>query len=282
MEPRRIADLAQLTDTKFFEEVAKGLTLIHENTTRIWESVEVLAKQKYFRTAEILKNLAMEEAAKYLILLDAVRCPRKPQSKRFTDQLKKFGDHLARGLYADICDWRPVNLKEVKEGIERECEAYYLDGPNGVDWIFRNNIKRAREEALYVDYVAYEGMNQWLSPKTQEAVSARMFFSEPVAIHLVRALHEVGFSNPRALAVIAQTWRPKVFNDESDHIEFDAAVRETLAALEQKGLLELDGDDECSTIYDRWPFPLYAFPMKVIEVDKKKLRDIQDRWHPDI
>lgn len=78
MEPRRIADLAQVTDAKLFGEIAEGLDLIHENALRLYESVSLLAKQEHFRAAEILKTLALEEAAKYLILIDAVRCPRTP------------------------------------------------------------------------------------------------------------------------------------------------------------------------------------------------------------
>src|SRR5687768_12506311 len=152
MEPRRIADLSQLADRHLFAQIAVGLALIHENATRLWESVQGLVERREFRTAEILKWIASEEAAKYLILLDAIRCPRDP-AERFSAQLRKFNDHLARGLYAEAYDWRPVDFKELREGIERECQAYYLDGPNGVDWIFRNDIKREREEALYVDYV---------------------------------------------------------------------------------------------------------------------------------
>lgn len=133
MDPRRVVDIARLSDAAFFVEVAAGLPLIHENAVRIWESVLVLAERKHYRAAQILKTVALEEAAKYLILLDAVRCPRKPDMKKFSDQLKKFYAHLARGLYAEICDWRPADLRELRVNIERECRTYYLDGPHDVD-----------------------------------------------------------------------------------------------------------------------------------------------------
>jgi hypothetical protein len=35
---------------------------------------------------------------------------------------------------------RPANLGEVHRAIIKECHEYYLDGPNGFDWIFRNDI----------------------------------------------------------------------------------------------------------------------------------------------
>jgi AbiV family abortive infection protein len=279
MEPRRIADLSQLADPRLFEEIAAGLVLIHENATRLWQSVDALATQGHFRGAEILKWVASEEAAKYLILLDAVRCPRVP-AERFSAQLRKFNDHLARGLYAEAYDWRPVDFRELREGIERECKAYYLDGPNGVDWIFRNDIKREREEALYVDYVGRDGEHGWVTPKTHEQVSASFFFSEPVALRMIRHLHDAGFSNASALSVIAGLWRARTFEDATHIDECIQIVAETLQALYRQSLLS--GDREAHDfIADRWLFPLHGLPMKIIEVSKDELRAIRDRWHPD-
>lgn len=236
MEPRRAKDLAQLSDQDFFAAVSDGLALVHENAVRLWQSAKLLAEQHHFRGAEIIKGIAEEEAAKYLLLLDAVRCPRKPDSERFARQLGKFNRHLARGLYAEICDWRPVDLREVRAGIERECQAYYLDGPNDVDWIFRNDIERKREEALYVDYVQYDHGHEWVSPEKMERLNASMsmFFREPTAVRLISTLHAADFASPESLAVIAQIWRSEEFGDDARHDRFAAFTRATLQALADK------------------------------------------------
>lgn len=282
MKPRRIADLAQLSDKEVFPQVSKGLELIHENATRIWESVDTLAGRREFRAAEILKGVALEEAAKYLILLDAVRCPRKPDEKRYSDQLRKFNDHLARGLYAETCDWRPADFKEVRVGVERECKAYYLDGPNGVDWIFRNDIKREREEGLYVDYVQYDDKHEWVSPKTREAMAATFFFGEPTALQLIRKLHGVGIANSPALTVVAEIWRPKQFTDDTHLNECCEIVTETLQALADGQLLASDDRETHAFIISRWPFPLYDLPMRILDVKEEELHEIQRNWHPEI
>lgn len=283
MDPRRVVDIARLSDAAFFVEVAAGLPLIHENAVRIWESVLVLAERKHYRAAQILKTVALEEAAKYLILLDAVRCPRKPDMKKFSDQLKKFYAHLARGLYAEICDWRPADLRELRVNIERECRTYYLDGPHDVDWIFRNDILRQREEAFYVDYVDRDGTHEWVSPKDSEVLSSGLSFGyEPSALRLVGALHKGGIGKPEALELIARIWRPKVFTDDSGYGELRAVTVETLSLLGEQGLLEANDQVVLSSIAELWPFPLYDFAMKDIPVDKKDLKDIQDQWYPDV
>jgi hypothetical protein len=52
------------------------------------------------------------------------------------------------------CGMRPGTLAELQEYVDNHREEFYLDGPNDVDWIFRNEVLEGREGALYVDYVA--------------------------------------------------------------------------------------------------------------------------------
>jgi len=53
--------------------------------------------------------------------------------------------------------------------MERERRRFYLDGPNGIDWIFPRAISTDREQAMYVDYVkdftdVSGGERLWISP----------------------------------------------------------------------------------------------------------------------
>lgn len=281
-EPRRIADLAQLNDKQLFDEIATGLNLIHENAARLCESVELLAQQKHFRAAEIINNIALEEAAEYLILIDALRCPRRTDAKAFGDHLSKFTDHLARGIYAQVCDWLPADFKELRLGVARESEAHYLDGPTGADWIYRNGIIRGREDALYVDYVADDdGTHRWVSPQTMEKLSSGMFFLESGVIHVMRALHDVGFGAPKALSVLARQWRSFTFSDDTHHAALQDAIKQTLLALREAGVPPPKDESSYGTLMERWPFPLHTLPMRPVKISKEKLREIQDRSHPD-
>ena len=100
MRTRAIKDLGQLKEHDFPATAAQGLSSISENAARVAEAAKTLTEHDNFRGARILESIAKEEAAKYLILLDAVRCPRKPED-RFCAHLEKFNDHLAKALYAE-------------------------------------------------------------------------------------------------------------------------------------------------------------------------------------
>ena len=98
------------------------------------------------------RGFAEEEAAKVLILVDAVRCPHSEARARVRT-LKRWRKHLWKGIYARACDWRPADFAELASYIDRELEPFYLDGPLSVDWIFPNEITSGRERRIYVDLV---------------------------------------------------------------------------------------------------------------------------------
>lgn len=96
MRARAIKDLSQLSDTAFFLEAAEGLEHIISNARRLYDSAVVLAEAKHGHGYRVLMSLSEEEASKFLILVDAMRCPRQP-ADRFSNQLARFNDHLAKG-----------------------------------------------------------------------------------------------------------------------------------------------------------------------------------------
>ena len=101
---RAIKDLCQLSDASLFEEVATGIGHVVEVVDRLDAAARSLSEASERHPARILRNMAEEEAAKVLILVDAVRCPRKRQTER-SRVLGYFHDHLAKGLYAEVCHW---------------------------------------------------------------------------------------------------------------------------------------------------------------------------------
>src|SRR5437867_1460482 len=79
MEPKAIGDLVQLKDDELFGVVAEGMRLVYENAIALAADAEVLAKEERLRGCGVLRIVAQEEAAKSLILLDAVRCERNSE-----------------------------------------------------------------------------------------------------------------------------------------------------------------------------------------------------------
>lgn len=277
---RAVETLVSSPDAELFSKVAEGLVAVHENASRLATGTTDVAKAGNLRAARILEVVVKEEAAKYLVLLDAVRCPRQPDS-RLRQHLRKFYSHLAKGLYAEVCDWSPVDFKEVRENLEREYDAYYLDGPNDFDWIFRNWIISQREEAFYVDYVKSDSGGTWISPRRYDTDEAQLFLQHvPSVMQLVDALHEAGFSSAPALHIVAEVWRPFVVTDSTHIDELESKNRETLARVVKLGALNQVTPEQARLIITRWPFPLFDLRIEERRVTEAELRAIQEQRYP--
>src|SRR6516162_3273491 len=101
MNPKATHELAKLAPNEFFPAVARGLELVNENVETLVVDAETLCKAGRYRGGRILKAFAEEEAAKILILLDAVRCPidTGPDRANLLRQLKSFNGHIEKGIY---------------------------------------------------------------------------------------------------------------------------------------------------------------------------------------
>lgn len=99
MRPRAIRDLTQLADAEFYAELAKGLRLCAANALQLWRDARAVLRPDRPQGFNILRLFVEEEAAKFHILLDAVRRPRQPAGI-LSRQLGYFNQHLAKGLYA--------------------------------------------------------------------------------------------------------------------------------------------------------------------------------------
>ena len=209
---RAIKDLCQLSDADLFKEIAIGIGHVIDAVNELDAATRKLHEVNHHYPARILESLATEEAAKVLILVDAVRCPQNRLKER-SRTLSRFYDHLAKGICAEACHWRPVDFAEVKRNIDRQRRGYYLDGPNDVDWISPNFITQQREDKLYVGYIredAEEGQGEryWASPSDFYKTGTVLGYLTPTVITLVRALHQVKATTPEGLSVIAEVWRP--------------------------------------------------------------------------
>jgi AbiV family abortive infection protein len=277
MRPRAIADLTQLTDAAFLEQVSVGMQAVVRNARGLFEDAHELWRIGRHRAGEILAKFAEEEGAKYHILLDAVRCPRDGDA--LVRQLRRFNDHLAKGLYAEYLSIAPASYGEVLEFLERERRSLYLDGPNDVDWIFRNSILRDREEAIYVDYVDDGGTHSWLEPR--RPVTAKFPLVEPRSISLASRLQAAGFGQPDSLAVVAKIWRGITFVPGDHWQRCNELNLQTIAALNERKLLTREGAAEARRLAWDWLFPLHAADLTEIPVARKDLEAIQEAWSPE-
>ncbi len=277
MKPRAIASLNSLSDRDFFSEISEGCRHVLENSTRFLAAAEALAKDGHGRASHALRLIAEEEGTKYLIMLDAVRCDPQPASRR-AKQLKRFNDHLAKGIYAKVYHGRPATVAEVIHYVDMLRASHYLDGPNDTDWVFRNEIAQEREEALYVDFVETDEGKIWWNPggvRDDEKFS-RWFYQSEV-LSLIKALDKSGVATVGGLAVVADIWRASPWPLESHYETWRQTGTRTLQALADRGLLA-GSDADHARILESWLFPLYDIDMSLIEVSIEELRTRQRQW----
>ncbi len=271
MKHRAIKNLIQLNSKNFIKEVSIGLGIIYESCEALHRSSLMLNKNEEYRGARILESVANEEAAKFMILIDAIRCPKK-QQKYLSRQLEKFNEHLAKGIYAKMCGWRPDKYSSLCEYIEGELDEYYLDGPEGVEWVFRNSIISDREESMYVDYVQYEeDKHSWLTPKRFEDIGIGIS-SYNSAVEMAKSFYLSGVTSVESLTMFSEYWRNFEFSGETHYKEFKSANYESLKLLDEKGLLKEAPNPCYSLLINEMPFPLYKEPIKMNKVPIEDLK----------
>ena len=285
---RAIKDLCQLSDADLFEEVATGIGHVMNVVDGLDAAARKLSEAGCHHPARVLGSLAGEEAAKVLILVDAVRCPCAKQSER-SRTLDYFYDHLAKGIYAEVSDWHPVDFAEVMRAVEHLRVEHYLDGPNDVDWIFPNQITQRREDDLYVGYVrddserGDQGEHYWVAPREDTPIESVFGYRTPAVIDVAHALHQVKATTPAGLAIVAGIWRPVDMRPEMRIDKLRELNQQTLKVLGDEGLLAAapNENEVYTVILNRWTSPLWPLDLRVRKVKKEHLRDIQRRWSPD-
>jgi AbiV family abortive infection protein len=264
--------------------VQGGLAALAEHVARLRSSTERLINQGDARAARVVDATASEEAAKALVLLDLVRLGWK-EDARARILIKYFYRHLQRGIYAEMVDMSPASYGEVRQIVDRLRLSHYLDGPNDVDWVFRNEVESAREEAIYVDYIETDEGPRWVSPAWRDDVT---LWGPSRATTLVGSLDRAGLLTLDGLKLIASEWNGVVFVDDSHWQEVETRTWAVLQGAEVAGLFspELTSRDT-SLILESWGFPLHSLDLSLQRVTDEELRAEQregmDRlaaeWH---
>ena len=257
-----ITNLGNRNPELFLQEVAHGIDRLIANSQRLDASAQRLSQAGDEASATLLGSFADEEAAKVLILMDAVRCPAAETEAR-TRTLKRWSDHLWKGIYVRSCDWSVSNFQELKSYIDAELRPFYLDGPMDVDWIFRNEIRDQRERQIYVDLVeditetGGDRQNSWWAAP-EDFSSAGFKYRTSRCVHVAASLHALGFSTERGLEHVAKIWQP-IDPTSMDYSEMLTKIRETLLAVqsdERESSASSQGQSSPNALAE-WPYPLW-------------------------
>lgn len=273
VQPRALAALLQKPVAQRLPIIAEGLTLVVEHVGELRRSVATLQSVGQLRAAAILDIVAGEEAAKALILLDLVRVGWADQVVT-SRQIKSFSSHLARGIYAEVSMMNPGSFRDVREMVARHRPSQYLDGPNDVDWVYRNTIESKREETLYVDYVQYEDEHRWVSP-AETITSPYSAWTE--ASKLVHAMERSGLLSLRGLELTAEAWRGAQIADSMSWPEVAGRSVGILRVLGAEGAHNpAFSAEDAELIRERWTFPMHGLDLSRLQVTEEELRKERD------
>jgi len=150
---RQARPLCQLPERERLLFIAEGLPVILDSANGFWQAAQRL--DNHPRETMILRGFAEEEAAKILILMDAVRCPRKLVASKLNKLVGWFYDHLTRLIYANATSWKPMHLAQLRNYVDRERRGHYIEGYAG-EYIIPNWTTYERESRLYADVEAYQ------------------------------------------------------------------------------------------------------------------------------
>ena len=261
-----VLELGRCLETSLFEAVAEGVPLIAENAESLEAAARRLFSAEECRASDIIRGFAEEEAAKVLIMLDAVRCPKEHRE----ETLKCFDYHLAKRIYALSCSYPNVaSFGELSGLVALERQPFYLDGPNSVDWIFANSITTERERTIYVDYVQditeASGGYAWSAPDARSPVFTT--YRPPESVELCRALCDAGAKSAEGVAVIADIWRGFAPDEETSRDDLQDLIVRMLNVLLEGGHGAPD-QAAVDRIVSSWSFPLWPFGLSRKPRDK--------------
>lgn len=275
MQPRSLGRVVQLPKVKRLDAIAEGLGLLVEHVETLRGDLVCLVEAGRPRASALVADGSQEEAAKVLILLDLVRMGFRNQ-KAANGQVARFYSHLARCIYAEVAAMRPACFAEIRSLVDPLRESHYLDGPNDVDWIFRNQLLTRREETLYVDYVEDEDDSQrWVTPAAYD--QSNLWISTGVE-DLVIALRQCGCTSRLGLEVVARAWSRRTLEDSTPWREAAQINAEIVDELLAKGLARPGVTPrDVHLVRDTWPFPMGSLDLSPINVPQSELQQRRNR-----
>ena len=264
--------LCQRTSAERLTIIAEGLPIILESAQSFLEAARKIESKP--REAEVLIGFANEEAAKALILIDIVRCPGKVIASRINHMTKLFYNHLARLLYVEAADWRPMHINQLQEYMDSQRKTHFLEGFCG-EYILPNWGIYLRESLLYADMEAYEsGDIGWNRPQGHNSLLGAQTAN---VVKVVEALNIIGVFSLDGLKIVADIWGKVDFSGEKNHHDANELLQLMLNRLMECNLIH-DGasQEHVSTLYSFWQIPMYHIDFEPIKVSTEELERERD------
>ncbi len=273
MEPRSFKRIASLPLAERIPFISDGLILLAENVGGLLREAKSCWPEAP-RASAIAGSVAAEEAAKAIMLVDYLRPQEGVDNARLSDHLGSVVDHVARGAYVESYEGRPLDFAEMRRYVDLTRMPYYLDGPTGYDWIFRNSIEARREELFYVDAVHSGAGLEWLGPgATVELIKSVPSFArhDPDVRRictLLLDLHSAGLLQPEPLKILRALWAGVELDDSTGWRVYDALNREFVERSHAKGLVT--DERYLDRIVDWLLFPLCSVHLRAFTTDARK------------
>lgn len=247
--------------------IGEGLPIVLESACGFWKASQQLVDLD--REATVLRDHAVEEAGKLLILLDIARCPKKAIATRIGIIAGWLSDHLARMIYAKATSWSAMCVGDLRGYVDNERNAHYLDGEYG-EYIAPNSELFGRESRLYADIELYEdGVPHWNRPT---GVSTLFPTYTPAAISLIEAFAALGLLSVKGVQTIAQIWNTNDFTDLHTAADSGQLVIATIDAARTKGLAsEIADQHHVDTIIHHWQMPMYNLDFNLKGIPRDEL-----------
>ena len=266
--------LCQMRQAERLDFIADGLPVVLASAMGFWRAARQLDDQ--VREAVVLARHAEEEAAKVLILMDMVRCPKRLVSSRTGSMVKWFYSHLARLIYAEAAGWKLMDVAQLRKYVDMNRKSHHVDGGVG-EYIMPNLTIFRREGLLYADIEGYEEAGaSWSDPR--DLIHPLSFSGRtPTALGLAESMSRLGMFTRRGVELTAQVWGKVEFKERGSFREARALTRTLLKGLIAEELpAEVAEDKDVQLLYEVWQLPMYHFDLGLIEVPLEDLHNEQE------
>lgn len=269
---RHAGVLCNMTRPAQLDLLAEGLPVILRSAQGFWAGATQLVDHP--REARVLEGFCEEECAKIMILMDLVRCPKKLASRRAGKLTSIFYDHLGRLIYADAQGWKPMNMSQLREYVDRAREGHYLEGFAG-EYIVPNSSRYRRESTLYADIELYEdGVPHWSEP-LQLGPFGMVF--PPLVLSLAEAMSALGLFDRPGLQAVSDIWDQVEFVEEENFEDSRKLTNELFARLDAESLVtEAATDRHASSVANDWQMPMYNLEFREVPMRLAELKAQQE------
>lgn len=273
-----LSALCQMREKEKLSLVAEGLPLILASSEGFQAAAESLRGRA--READVLKGFAGEEAAKILILMDMLRCPKAQRARQNGSFVRWFYDHLARLIYADAVSWRPTDKRQLRSYVDLQRRSHVTDGAVG-EYIVPSGPIPDRERRLYADVERLDdGTLMWNSPRSwkEDFPESSLFDRAPDALRMARAMQKLGMFSGTGLKVVSDLWSAEALRDQMTWQDGrDLSIR-MLELLDKKGGVQGDATNEdVGFVINQWPLPMWDFELSPVVVPIEDLESERDR-----